>query len=517
MCRAPLLFAAFSLVSAVVLPSSESRTVSLPFLKVTGFVHDSSAGIDLPTPILSWYSIPYAAPPTGPLRFSYPQPPIKSSQPSNNTDYGPLCLQAPGEFPLSEDCLTLSVFAPAGTTPDAKLPVVVWIPGGSFNLGGGRSFNMPSMISNAPAPFIGVSINYRLGALQSLSSELAHEANTLNLGFADQRASLRFVQRYISLFGGDPNKVTLFGESAGAHSVGYHLLHEDLGATKLFHQVIMDSGAPTARAFPNYTYPIYETQTHEFLGRVGCEDIKGAQATFKCLRSLNASLIQNVSASFNSDEGSIFAPQNLTTNAEFKAWWQVLVPSLTCDLLEKIEELYPSPYAPDSPYAKYTKSPQYERMVAAYGDYAYISQVQNTAVEVAKWEINGASVYKYHFAQTVGNNTFVYHASELAFISVAGLTGDAKALALLMNAYYTSCKFSEYPLSAEFTYTRTSPVIVTGDPNLLLPSDSTAWPTYRTDAQNQLRFQGTQATVEADDIRREATEFWRSIPEVLQH
>lgn len=123
-----------------------------------------------------------------------------------------------------------------------------------------------------------------------------------------------FVKKHIALFGGDPDQVTLFGESAGAHSVGYHLLNVDQGAPRLFQRVIMDSGAPTARcanisrsgstltlwilrAFPNWTYSVYETQTQEFLSDVGCDgNLGGPQAAYKCLRSLDASVIQNAYA-----------------------------------------------------------------------------------------------------------------------------------------------------------------------------------------------------------------------------
>ncbi|KAL8277278.1 hypothetical protein RQP46_010347 [Phenoliferia psychrophenolica] len=501
-------------IAAVLL--NTTRTVKLPFADVTGFARTDSAGTDLPQPILAWYSIPYAAPPTGALRFAFPQPPLRSHTALNLTDYGPLCLQEQGANELSEDCLTLSVFAPVGTEPDAKLPVVLWIPGGSFNLGDGRGFNMPSMIAHAPAPFIGVSINYRLGALQCLPSALSNEANTLNLGLADQRASMLWVQKYIALFGGDADQVTIFGESAGAHSVGYHLLHVDPGAPRLFQRVIMDSGAPTSRAFPNYTYPIYETQAKEFLSDVGSASMYNkynyslrwpfqpvvdykyiARAAHKSWQ-MGAFQKVDILTGFNSDEGSIFAPQNLSTSAEFRDWWKVLVPTLTSDLLDEIEELYPDPSAPGSPYANSTLSPQYTRMVDAYGDYAYISQVQANAIEASSWEVSGGSVYKYHFAQRVGQAQFVTHGSELQYVAVAGLSGADKALGLVMNAYYTS-------------------FIVSGNPNTLQPSNATFWPAYRTGSQHQLRFQGMNATVEPDNIRRHATNFWRSIPGVLQH
>lgn len=76
------------------------------------------------------------------------------------------------------------------------------------------------MVAQSPVPFIAVSLNYRLGALGFLSSRLGQRANVLNLGFADQTAALRWVNANVKLFGGDPDKVTLWGLSAGAHSIG---------------------------------------------------------------------------------------------------------------------------------------------------------------------------------------------------------------------------------------------------------------------------------------------------------
>lgn len=146
-----------------------------------------------------------------------------------------------------------------------------------------------------------------------MPSNLTANANLLNLGLADQRKAFEFVRKHISAFGGDPETVTIFGESAGAHSVGYHLLHTDPGAERLFKRVIMDSGGPTARfvrgfpgnalksdiilhrrGFPDYTYPMYETQMSEFLDGTKCERGHDWRKTFACLRLLRASDLQDV-------------------------------------------------------------------------------------------------------------------------------------------------------------------------------------------------------------------------------
>ena len=171
----------------------------------------NASGKALEKPLLAYFSVPYAQPPTGKLRFEYPVP-IKPGKPTtlNNTDYGLVCSQPNTNPPVpqGEDCLTLSIFKPY-TSGTEKLPVVIWTPGGAFNTGGGRGLNVPSMVGNAPQDFIGVSINYRLGAFGFLPSSLTQRAGLLNIGLYDQKMAYEWVQQYIELFGGDPNKVTV--------------------------------------------------------------------------------------------------------------------------------------------------------------------------------------------------------------------------------------------------------------------------------------------------------------------
>jgi triacylglycerol lipase len=121
----------------------------------------------------------------------------------------------------NEDCLSINVVRPAGISPSKKLPVGVWIHGGGFFIGGSCwPYNNLSHLVNASQqagkPIIAVSFNYRLGILGFLAgSELAAEGN-VNLGLHDQRLALRWINENIASFGGDPEKVTIFGESAYA-------------------------------------------------------------------------------------------------------------------------------------------------------------------------------------------------------------------------------------------------------------------------------------------------------------
>ncbi|KAG8712830.1 hypothetical protein FRC08_014045 [Ceratobasidium sp. 394] len=316
---------ATSLTSAllqVILLSTKALTASVTldygtFVGTDNYTNDS--GTALSNALIAYLGIPYAAPPTGQLRYAYPRPPLKRNTTTSATAYGPRCMQA-GTGDMSEDCLSLNVFTPTGTTQTSKLPVVVWIHGGSFNSGSGRGF-VASLVSNSPTKIIGVSINYRVGAFGFLPSNITHDADLLNIGLYDQASAIQWVNKYISLFGGDPGQVTLFGESAGATSVGYHLLHVD--GTTPFQRVIMDSGGPTARAFPNWTYPLYQTQTEEFLNLTGCAKGADSAATFTCLRSLQASTIRDASVSiYNKYNANVTWPFQPVVDHKFSKYHQ---------------------------------------------------------------------------------------------------------------------------------------------------------------------------------------------------
>ncbi|HTQ96939.1 MAG TPA: carboxylesterase family protein [Candidatus Acidoferrum sp.] len=171
--------------------------------------------------------IPFAAPPVGPLRWKPPQPPAAWTEVRNTTEYGAHCMQAgffkvvlsgPGQ---SEDCLTLNVWAPAGKDV-SKLPVMVWIYGGGF-VDGGSSEPVTNGENLAKRGVVLVSMNYRLNVFGFFAThELAEESPQHaagNYGLMDQAAALNWVKNNIALFGGDPAKVTIFGESAGAFAV----------------------------------------------------------------------------------------------------------------------------------------------------------------------------------------------------------------------------------------------------------------------------------------------------------
>ena len=194
--------------------------------------------------VISFKGIPYAAPPVGKLRWRVPQP-VKPWQPMLEARaFGPACMQA-DDLAKSEDCLTLNVWRPA-TTSNAPLPVMVWIHGGAL-VHGNTAYTADAL---AAQDVVVVSMNYRLGRLgffadPALTRELPGDP-TGNYGYLDQLAALQWVQRNIALFGGDPKKVTLFGELAGGGSVMAHMISRL--SRGLFQRAILQSpGVPTAR------------------------------------------------------------------------------------------------------------------------------------------------------------------------------------------------------------------------------------------------------------------------------
>lgn len=197
--------------------------------------------------VLAFKGIPYAAPPVGELRWRPPQPvePWQAVRPA--TEFGADCAQAPGDTEKiqttpSEDCLFINVWRPAHVEPDVKLPVLVWIHGGGF-VGGGASIPWYDGSAFARQGIVVVSFNYRLGRLGFFAHPAllaANERPVGNYGYMDQIAALRWVQTNIETFGGDPQHVTLIGQSAGGASVLTHLTSPK--SKGLFHQVMVLSG-----------------------------------------------------------------------------------------------------------------------------------------------------------------------------------------------------------------------------------------------------------------------------------
>lgn len=218
-------------------------------------------------------NIPYAAAPVGELRWAPPKPAPKWAGERDATKNGPSCPQpmnadgTPNAFggangPVSEDCLQLYVFAPKAAK---AAPVMVWIHGGGHRVGAGWVYDGQNFARDG---VVLVSINYRLGALGYLAhpalTRAAESRHTGNFGLMDQIAALRWVRRNIAAFGGDPDNVTVFGESAGGASV--LALLSAPAARGLFKGAIVQSGGGWS---PPRTLEQMEAVGVETLARAG--------------------------------------------------------------------------------------------------------------------------------------------------------------------------------------------------------------------------------------------------------
>ncbi|KAF2175169.1 alpha/beta-hydrolase [Zopfia rhizophila CBS 207.26] len=293
--------------------------VNLSFLFSTGLVNAAAPSVKLKDgtvtgssdgSIDTFLGVPFAEPPIGPLRLTRPQPLKKSFSTLNATSIPRACPQKiiPFDFPSlkllppevaavyseavvngsGEDCLTLNIQRPADVSGDARLPVLFWIYGGAFVVGTTQWQNYSNMVKKSMElgePIIVVQANYRLNTFGFLGGiQLKEEGNT-NLGLHDQRLALQWVADNIRAFGGDPEKVTIWGESAGAMSVFNHLIINGGDNTyegkQLFRAAIMNSGAsgPADPVDGATAQSLYDN----FVKYAGCGDKDGS---LRCLREL---------------------------------------------------------------------------------------------------------------------------------------------------------------------------------------------------------------------------------------
>lgn len=284
--------------------------MDLGYAKYQGILNNATGNIE-------FLGIRYAAPPIGPLRWREPQAPatvagVQLADIQPNTCYRSAGLgmntvspfrptshrtrrQVPAIPPESEDCLFLKVATPASGRGD--LPVVVWIHGGGFAVGSGWHYHTEDILHAAGDNAVVVIIQYRLGLFGFLSGQKVHDDGVLNAGLLDQQYALQWVQSHISKFGGDPTRVTIWGESAGADSVIQHLIAND-GNTqpKLFRAAMVNSYYLPPQYMYNHRIP--EQVFSEVVEQTGCSSASDALA---CLRQKDASTLEeaNIKITFN--------------------------------------------------------------------------------------------------------------------------------------------------------------------------------------------------------------------------
>ncbi|KAF8993620.1 Alpha/Beta hydrolase protein [Cyathus striatus] len=436
--KAPLLtrlsLAALLLRTPVHTHAAPSSNASGPVVKLD---YGSFEGVESGN-ITKFLGMPFAAPPVGKLRFAPPTPPVAFSGIHKAGNYGVACPQQAAiltvppslnipenatshlsspPIPTSEDCLFVNVIKPASTKDDSKkLPVVFWIYGGTrgFEFGDTSFYPGDTVVNQSLAldePIIYVSANYRTNAFGFLGGKEAQENGAGNVGLKDQRFAMQWIQKYIHNFGGDPERVTIWGESAGAISAALHLVINDGNAEGLFRAAVMESGSTTTLNSITEKQPVYD----QLVSDTGC---KGSQDTFACLRdvpfdslmtavnntpsiysyqSLQNTFEPTIDGTFISrgpmtsvqkglyakvpiihgdtdDEATVFSLSslNVTTDAEFRDYVSTLcLPGVTDDQLDAIMSAYPSDITKGSPFdtgSDNAATPEFKRIAAFLGD-----------------------------------------------------------------------------------------------------------------------------------------------------
>ncbi|KAK3068502.1 hypothetical protein LTR53_013873 [Teratosphaeriaceae sp. CCFEE 6253] len=376
---------------------SSDLQVDLGYNVVEGFAN-ASAGLDV------FLGIRFAAAPIGSLRWQAPQAPeVNRSATIPVTAYGPTCPQAPdagtmlravNQSAASEDCLFLNVWTPSNAT--TPLPVYVWIHGGGYGAGSGRQDLTAFMGTNNNA-FVGITIQYRLGAFGFLSSDEVYRKGVVNAGILDQHLALQWVQQYVHLFNGDPTRVSISGESAGGGSV---MLQDMAYGGSLGTQLFINSLAQSPYLPMQYGYKdwIPSQSYYAFATQAGCPPnmpylANGSTPIFECLLSKDSATLINASTTVsqegsygtwaflpvtdgifvqdlpsrqlargqvngrnllvgnNANEGVGFTPQDITTEQDLVDYLRVTFPLFSNNDIAKLLYYYPSTNATTDPIA----------------------------------------------------------------------------------------------------------------------------------------------------------------------
>ncbi|KAH6918005.1 carotenoid ester lipase [Coprinopsis sp. MPI-PUGE-AT-0042] len=535
-----------SIVISAAFVAAAPQPRSQPSVSTNGgtFVGTSLLGVD------KFLGIPFAQPPTGNRRFRLPEPIAGYSGTYDASQYGNACpnqkandpqlpsisglaldtiafldqliyTQDPGK--QDEDCLTLNVVKPSDITADSKLPVLVWIYGGGFETGTTSMYDGSPVVAHSQAlgqPVIFVSMNYRLNAFGFIAGKEVRDAGVANLGLHDQREALRWVQKNIAAFGGDPSKVTIWGESAGAMSVALHMLANGGKTDGLFRGGFMQSGAvlpvgPLENGQEYYDYIVENTgcsghsDTLQCLRDVPYDTLKGAidktpglfsyQALrlawlprvdgnlitdhpFQLVREGKVADIPYVSGNCD-DEGTLFALPilNVSTTQQFKGWIRgTFLPGLPEDKVNGVAEHYPSDTIQGSPFDTgilNAITPQFKRIAAFLGDGVFQAPRRLLLHQTANRQ-----------------NTWAYASKRLKLLPILGSAHTTD----LLNSFFLGQEMSDHVIYFANNL----------DPNG--GSNKTYWPKYTLENKQMLVYQDSllaPLTLTTDSYRPEAMDF----------
>jgi len=458
--------------------------------------------------------IPYAKPPIGELRWKPPQPVEKWTKPREATEYGNRCAQKDSAVLMNaaseeEDCLYLNVWAPAATKP---LPVMFWIHGGG-NVNGSASEPVPYVNSGyfyegrslAELGVVVVSFNYRLGVM-GFYDHVALAGKGANQGLLDQTAALEWVKKNIGAFGGDPENVTIFGESAGSYDVCAHVASPK--SRGLFHKAISQSGGCTTLLA---TREIAQKTGATLSEKLGCTG--DSAAVLSCMRGKSVpELLEaatpdvgafgpSVDGVFmpdqtraiydsgdiaqvpymlgsNTDEGTLFVAAS--TVADEEAYKAALTAQFGAERIDPILAQYPA--------SKFMEAanPFKAALARVFGDSRLVCTTFDSALRASA---AGSTVYAYNFdIPTPIGDLGATHGAELTsvFGTSPSFTPEAKAASEQIQRYWTN--FAK-----------------TGNPN---GGDDLEWPEFNADANVRINLALEPSIV--NDFRAEECAFWRA-------
>ncbi|NUP05443.1 MAG: carboxylesterase family protein [Polyangiaceae bacterium] len=475
-----------------------------------------------------FFGIPYAAPPVGDLRWRPPAPHDAWTEVLPAIQRKPACSQTSVlthvyDDNTVEDCLTLNVWTPSSVLDEPR-PVLVWIHGGAFVLGQSAEPAYDGQILSETTGSVVVTVNYRLGplgflALPELDAEDPSHPSTGSYGLEDQRAALEWVKANIAAFGGDPSRVTLFGESAGGISTCFHMVSPP--SEGLFHRAIIESG-PCDTATPKADAM---AQGEEFVAALGCDTdadrlaclrAKDTQAIIDALPVSNDFIFADgpnwfpivdgynipdtptnlfASGNFydvptiagaNSDEGSLFFRLAGKTGivpdeAAFESLAEQLVPEHGAEIVAA----YPTAEFGTAQAAA----------EAAFGDAGFVCPTRRF---VRALGAAGGSAYLYHFTHAPENTLFsdlgAYHSGEVRYVFgnpaqlvPSMLTEDERTFSESIMGYW-------------------SRHAANGDPN---GNGALEWPVYKS-ATDEAMILDFEQSVEAG-VRADTCDFWDEV------
>ncbi|OBZ71124.1 Lipase 2 [Grifola frondosa] len=512
--------------------------------------------------------IRFAEPPVGSLRFAPPVPKYNLDVPVfNATEYSLLCPQSTpfGGPPsaMSEDCLTVNVVRPKGVQEDASLPVMVWMYGLGFQVLNSSKYDPSPVVLQSVergTPVIFVSFNYRLGPFGFPQGYEATARGALNLGLQDQLVALEWIQRNIAAFGGDPNKVTLWGEASGASSISFLYLNQKVDT--FARAAILESGA-------GYSLPTYNSTHFDGMWQIFVEatpECAGTSPnnTFACLREANLTTLLNsfgvvqdvLTRQFtfipvvdgpgglipelpsklladghfsrlpfltgtNLDEGTYAAPasRNATTPQDVSDTIYYLFspvelgsgpqPDGLIQTTNTLLALYPNITALGSPFntgnETFGLNPEWKRCNAILGDVYFQAPRRAWSHKMSKAGVKSFS-YLFTDPQALDQDPTsvpggVPHESEVTYAfggpAFAGTPSPADSLSWSMMDYWIS-------------------FAVNLDPNDGRGTQRPHWPQYTPDNEVLLQLCGDNTTVIPDDYRSVQIAFIEAIPEQFQ-